>query len=117
MDATQPAPRPRKPLGKVLSGATWAPWSSRQAPAPLRALPGLRASEQSGVIDGRTYRLVVLHSVHLDARKRATFTPTLAKRRDALHKELSTLATRRLCCAADAVEAAGALLLRTSATG
>jgi transposase len=72
-----------------------------------------RASEQSGVIDGHTYRLVVLHSDHLDARKRATFTQTLAKRREALHKELSTLATRRFCCAADAEQAAGALLLRT----
>lgn len=72
-----------------------------------------RASEQSGRIEGRPYRLVVLHSDHLDDRKRATFAKVLDRKRKALRKELSAVASRRFCCQADAEEAAGALLQRT----
>ena len=96
----------------ALQGDQWTdlgPLASQPRPHSAR----YRASEQSGVIDGRTYRLVVLHSDHLDTRKRATFAKTVAKQRAAIHKELSALASRRFCCEADAEEAAGALLVRT----
>jgi transposase len=62
-----------------------------------------RASEQSGVIDGRPYRLVVIHSDHLAARKRATFEAHLVKKRAAAEKALATIGKRRF----ESLEAAG----------
>lgn len=62
-----------------------------------------RASEQSALIAGRAYRLVVIHSDHLAQRQRATFEAHLLKQRAAAAKALATIGKRRF----DSLEAAG----------
>lgn len=69
-----------------------------------------RASEQSGVISGRTYRLVVIASDHLAERKRATFEAHLVKKRAAAEKALAAIGKRRFESLEAAGEAAAPLL-------
>lgn len=71
-----------------------------------------RASEQVACIDGRDYRLVVMESDHLAARKRDTFARALVKRRTVLEKEVAALAAQRFLRREEAEAAAGALLQR-----
>jgi transposase len=60
------------------------------------------ASEQSGIIDGRSYRLVVYRSDHLDERKARTMERELEAEQKLLAQEAEQLARRRFACAADA---------------
>ncbi len=82
------------------------------ADAPRPTSARYRASEQTIEIEGRTYRAVVVHSDHLEARKRETFAKRLAAQRQALEKALAALARERFTCAADAETAAGSFLQR-----
>lgn len=82
------------------------------AKAPRPHAARYRANEQHGIIDGRKYRLVVIHSDHLEARKRETFTKDLARKRAALEKELAALGKRRFESLEAAGEAAGPLVAR-----
>jgi transposase len=71
-----------------------------------------RAAEQQGVVAGRSYRLLVVHSDHLQARKRKTLERELVREREAIAKAVAALAKVRFSCAADAETAAGSLLQR-----
>ena len=84
------------------------------AEQPRRDSARYRASEQSGTIGGVDYRLLVLYSDHLDARKRGTLPKALERLRKAVAKELSALAKRRFCCEADAEAARSAFAVRHS---
>jgi transposase len=70
-----------------------------------------QACEQTGEIDGRRYRLVVIHSDQLEARKTKTFARELEREKAAMAKELAALCKQRFTCEADAETAAGALLM------
>jgi transposase len=65
-----------------------------------------QASEQTGVIDDRPYRLVVYHSSHLDRRKAKTLDRTVARAGHRLVDTAAPLAGTRFACAADAEAAA-----------
>ena len=80
------------------------------APRPDSAY--YRAAEQTVAIQGRSYRAVVVHSDHLEARQRHTFAKRLTAQKQALHKELAALTRERFTCQADAEAAAGAFLQR-----
>ncbi len=67
-----------------------------------------QASEQTGVIDDRAYRLVVYHSSHLDKRKAKTLERVVARAEVALAETAATLSRTRFACVADAETAAAA---------
>ena len=71
-----------------------------------------RACEQSGEIEGRRYRLVVVHSDHLEKRKRQTFARYVAEQRKVLEKGLVALTAQSFTCREDAETAAGMFLQR-----
>jgi transposase len=60
------------------------------------------ASEQSGIIDGRTYRLVVYRSSAGDPRAQRAVDRAIAAERDTLERTARTLAAETFACAADA---------------
>lgn len=74
-----------------------------------------QASEQSGVIAERQYRLVVFRSDHLDERKAKTLQRELEEEQRALSGEARQLAGRDFACSPDA-ELAAALWLRSHAS-
>ena len=79
-----------------------------QNPRPTSA--SYRVSEQTGMIDGRTYRLVVVHSNQLDAGKEKRLQKDVADERVELTRELNALAQEEFACEADARKAAAAWL-------
>jgi transposase len=95
----------------ALDGAQWEDLG-QIADAPRLTSAHYRASEQTVEIEGRTYRAVVVHSDHLEARKRHTCAKRLGAQRAALEKALQALGRQRFSCQADAQAAVGALLKR-----
>jgi transposase len=71
-----------------------------------------RANEQVAEIDGRWYRLVVVHSDHPAERKGITFDKHLSKQRETLERGLAALRKRRFETPEAAGEAMGPLLDR-----
>jgi hypothetical protein len=74
------------------------------------------ASEQSGLIEGRTYRLVVYRSSASDPRAQRAVDRAIAAERDTLDRTARTLAAEPFACAADA-QAALARWQATAADG
>lgn len=56
-------------------------------------------------IDGRSYRLIVVHSSALDQRKEKSLVKKWAKQKEELEKAARELAQRPFACEADAVKA------------
>ena len=99
--------------GEVKAAAwTAGTWEALGTISPRRHAAEYWASEQSGVIEDRTYRLVVYRSSHLDARKARTFQKELDRERQALTEEAEALARQRFACPADADAAAQAWITR-----
>lgn len=84
---------------------------------PLAAAPRARSaryriSEQRARIEGCSYRMVVVHSDHLDERKQKLFDRHLKDERLQLHRRLDAACKERFACQEDAETAAGALLMQ-----
>lgn len=94
-----------------VKAAAWAgPWTPIGPLASRKGAATYAASEQQGVIDGRTYRLVVYRSSHLDERKAKAFERELEQEQKVLQAEANELARRTFACRADAQAAADAWL-------
>jgi transposase len=90
-----------------VKAAAWAgPWQSIGTISPRRDAASYWASEQTGTIEGRTYRLVVYRSDHLDRRKAKTLERELAAEQKRLVEDAEELGRRRFACEADARAAA-----------
>lgn len=83
--------------------AAWAgPWTAIGKLSPRRDAAEYWASEQQGIIQGQSYRLVVYRSNHLDQRKAKTLQHELEVERKGLEQEAAALARRRFACETDA---------------
>ena len=83
--------------------AAWASgsWQPIGAIGERRGAAQYAASEQSALIDGRRYRLVVYRSDHLEARKAKALEKEVAEEGERLRAEAEELGRRRFACAAD----------------
>jgi transposase len=92
-----------------VKAAAWAgAWEELGAISPVRGAARYQASEQRGTVHGRTYRLVVYRSSHLDRRKQRALEAEVARTRLALEKQAAQLARQQFACRADAEAAAAA---------
>lgn len=102
-------------LSAQAKAAAWSePWQSIGKLSHRRDAAEYWASEQAGIIDGRTYRLVVYRSDHLDERKTKTMERQLQAEQKQLLSDAAELARRRFACSADA-QAASDIWLKTRA--
>lgn len=98
-------------VAAVAKQAAWAgPWQPMGTISPRRGAAEYWASEQLGVIEQRSYRLVAYRSDHLDERKAKTLEHELQVEQHELTEAAAQLAARRFSCAADAQAAAAAWL-------
>jgi len=89
--------------------AAWAgPWGPLGRIGVRADAATYQASEPTGTIDDRPYRLVVYRSSHLDRRKARTLARQVARAGEALATAAAALARAPFACAADAEAAAQA---------
>lgn len=94
-------------LAEELKQAAWAEnrWEEIGALSPRKQAARYRVHERTCVLDGRTYRALVVHSTSLDQRKEQALRRRVETERQALEKAIGALEQRTFACADDAREA------------